>query len=109
VSPPRELLEQEVSELTDLLRNDESFADLRDALASKGVPPSTTILAGFMESEDYIMYGVVLTEDRRCIRFEIDPDGNVTQWDLIEDLDVLADDFQAVNVGVEMLDNGDIS
>ena len=49
--PPEHLLQQEVRELTDLLRHADSFADLRDALAARGSPASETILAGLIESE----------------------------------------------------------
>lgn len=35
---PEELLQLEVRELTGLLRDADSFADLRDTLAAKGIP-----------------------------------------------------------------------
>ena len=41
--PPEELLQQEVRELTDLLRHADSFADLRDVLAARGASASETI------------------------------------------------------------------
>jgi hypothetical protein len=71
--PPGELLQQEVRELTDLLRHADSFADLRGALAGRGVPASETILAGLYESEDYSKTGVILTASQECIRFEPPP------------------------------------
>jgi hypothetical protein len=69
--PPEELLQLEVRELTGLLRHDASFADLRDALASKGLPASVAILAGLIEGEDESRYGAVLTPGLECIVFEL--------------------------------------
>jgi hypothetical protein len=68
--PPEELLQQEVRELTDLLRHADSFADLRDVLAARGTPASETILAGLIESEDESRYGVILTAGQKCVRLK---------------------------------------
>ena len=51
-SSRRELLEQEVVELTISFAVTKAFADLRAILADKGLRPSTTILAGVIEGED---------------------------------------------------------
>ena len=107
--PRKEQLEQEVSELTDLLRNDETFADVRRALAARGLPASQTVLAGLIESEDESRYGVVLTGSQECVRFEIAPDGSLKRWETIDNLDVLTSDFQAVAVGIAMMTEGKIS
>ena len=104
--PPEELLQQEVRELTDLLRHADSFADLRDALAVRGVPASETILAGLYESEDYSRTGVILTASQECIRFDTAPDGSFTRWDIVDEPDNLTYDFQAVSVGISMISHG---
>jgi len=75
--PPEELLQQEVRELTGMLRHDDSFADLRDALAVRGVSASETILAGLYESRDYSRTGVILTVSQECIWFDTAPDGSL--------------------------------
>ena len=107
--PPEELLQQEVRELTDLLRNAGSFADLREALATRGLPASETVLAGFIAGEDESLYGVILTSNQECVRFEIAPNGSITEWELIDEPDALASDFKAVSVGIDMMKSGEIS
>lgn len=57
----------QVRELTDLLRQDDSMAGLRQVLTDKGLSPSATILAGLIDSEDNSEYGVILTADQRCL------------------------------------------
>jgi hypothetical protein len=104
--PLEEQLQQEVRELTDLLRNDDTFADLRDALAAKGLSASETILAGLIESEDESLYGVIITANEECVRFESAPNGRLTRWEIIKDPDALTDDFQAVSVGIAMKRGG---
>jgi hypothetical protein len=61
--------EAEVAELTELLRHDESFMELRDALAANGIVIASTLLAGLIERQDESREGVLVTDDRRCIRF----------------------------------------
>ncbi len=103
-----EQLRQEVEELTDMLRNDAAFADLRELLTDHGLVPSETVLAGLIEGEDESTYGVLLTVDLQCIRFEARGDGELTEWRNIDDLSILANAFEAVGVGVAMLRAGEI-
>jgi hypothetical protein len=108
--PPAEhLLRQEITELTDLLRHADAFADLRVALAAKGSPAAKTILAGLIEGEDGSRYGVVITPSQECLRFETTPNGSITRWELISKPDALAPDFQAVSIGISMVRSGEIS
>jgi hypothetical protein len=107
--PSEELLEQEVRELTDLLRTEGSFARIRDVLAAKGMTASRTILAGLIDGEDGSQYGVILTASRECIVFEIAPDRSLVRWEIIDEPDDLASSFQAVSVGISMLRSGRIS
>lgn len=104
-----EQLRLEVRELTDLLRTSATFGHLRDALAARGLSPSNTILAGFMEGEDESRYGVLLSAGGECIVFESEGDGTLTRWERIEDTSVLADDFEAVEVGIAMQRSGEIA
>ena len=60
---PEALLQQEVRELTDLLRNERSFADLRELLTAKERRASQVILAGLIDGEDTSRYGAILTLD----------------------------------------------
>jgi hypothetical protein len=104
-----EQLRQEVRELTDLLRNDDSFADLRDALAGRGLLVSETLLAGLIESEDESRYGVIIAVDLECVRFESGSDGRLIRWEIIDDPCELAEDFSAVAAGIVMKRAGQIS
>jgi hypothetical protein len=106
--PPEELLQQEVRELTKLLRQADSFANLRDVLVAKGSPASGTILVGLIEGEDESRCGVILTAGQECIRFETAPDGSLTTWQIINELDALMSDFQAVSAGISMMRSGQI-
>lgn len=103
-----EQLRQEVEEVTTLLRNDAAFAELRDLLADHGLVPSETVLAGLIDGEDESMYGVFLTVDLQCIRFEARGNGELIEWRNIDDLSILANAFEAVDVGVAMLQAGEI-
>ncbi len=103
--PSEEDLRSEVSELTDLLRHDEDFADLRDALTAKGLAMATTVLAGLIEGEDESRYGVAIRRDGKCVLFELASSGLLTHWEEVADLDLLSADFQAVRVGISMVEN----
>jgi len=106
--PSQESLEEEVRELTHLFRADESFVDLRNALSSRGLSVSETVLAGLIEGEDESCYGVVVGLDGGCARFEMTPDGMFTQWETVHDLDSLSSDFQAVRVAFDMVRGGHV-
>jgi len=105
----QELLQEEVRELTDLLRNEADFQDLREILTDKGMQVSETVLAGLIGSEDGSQYGVFLTSGIQCIRFETAPNGLLAKWEIINDPNALASDFEAVPAGISMIRNGEIS
>jgi hypothetical protein len=98
----------EVQELTDLLRNDDSFADTRQLLISKGLSGDEVILAGLIEGEDESRYGVVITSGADCICFETDRYGAIRRWEFVEDPADLISDFGAVSVAIDMQRNGGI-
>jgi hypothetical protein len=104
--PRQELLELEVSELTDLLRTDDSFSNLRSLLVLKRLDPHQTVLAGLIDGEDESRYGVFLTADDECIVFEIDSSRTLVRWEVVDNLDSLAGSFSAVGVAVMMRQAG---
>jgi hypothetical protein len=104
-----EQLRQEVRELTDLLRTDGSFADLRDVLAAHGLLVSQTLLTGLIEGEDEHQYGVFITAGLELVRFEIGRNAQLISWEIVDDPDVLAEDFAAVAIGITMKRAGQIS
>lgn len=103
-----ELLEQEVRELTEILRAKNS-AKLQALLASKGLLASETVLAGMIWGQDGSELGALLTKNQECIVFETAPDGSLIRWETVDDLDTLTDAFQAVSVGLSMMRSGQIS
>jgi hypothetical protein len=104
-----EQLRQEVRELTDLLRTDGSFADLRDVLAARGLLVSQTLLAGLIEGEDEHQYGVFITAGLELVRFEIGRNAQLISWKIVDDPDVLAEDFASAAIGITMKRAGQIS
>lgn len=69
----KDLLREEIEELTDLLRNDEDdlWTDLQESLRKKGFDPATSLLVSYVEDEeDGTEYGVLVTPDRRVIEFQ---------------------------------------
>lgn len=100
--PSEESLKQEVRELTDLLRNDSAFAEIRDMLIVKGLSVENTVLAGLIEGEGGDRYGAIITASTECIRFEIASNGVLVRWEMVRDPDELTSDFQAVSIGIAM-------
>ena len=102
------MLQAEVRELTDHLRHDDYFAHIRDTLAAKGIPASGTILTGLIESEDCSSYGVVLTPGQECVLFETAPDRSLIRWEIVDEPRTLTNAFEAVLVGIAMVQAGQI-
>jgi hypothetical protein len=107
--PSEELLKQEVRELTELLRHEDSSANIRGVLAAKGLDASRTILAGLIDGLDGSRYGVVLTPSQECVVFEMAPNDSLVRWEIINEPDSLKSAFQAVSIGISMLRSGQIS
>ena len=105
----QEELRQEVTELTDLMREDSDFADIRKILAAQGLQPEDTLLAGLITGGDDRQYGVLITGAGQCVLFETDARGTLILWETVDDIARLENDFDAVAVGVEMKRNGEIS
>lgn len=106
---PEELLRLEVRELTELLRHDGSFADLRGMLAAKGIAASAAILAGLIEGEDLSRHGVLLlAPGPECVVFETAADGSLIRWEVTGEPGTLASAFQAVPAGIAMVRAGQI-
>lgn len=103
------LLRQEVEELTGLLRKSDSFAHLRQLLEGQKLDPSRTVLAGLIEGEDESGYGVIVTQARECVVFEIAKDGSIERWEAVGDPDRLTSDFPAADIGISMVATGQIA
>lgn len=64
-----ELYKQEVLELTELLRNNEEWGDLREILIEKGFNLSQIALVSFIEDDEENEYGVIVTKDIKTIEY----------------------------------------
>ncbi len=94
-----ETLKLEVEELTELLRSDDAFSDLRAALTAHHMPLEDYLLGGLIGGEDNSSYGVFVGRDGVCTVFDIVGDGEVTRWERVEDPESLRrDSFGAINV-----------
>jgi hypothetical protein len=63
------LYQQEVEELTEFVRNDEGWADLRNILIEKQFDIPNTWLAAFAEDEDEMEYGVLVTREKKVFEY----------------------------------------
>ena len=63
------LYRQEVVELTDFVRNDDSWSDLRGILDKKGFNLSNTLLISFFEDDEEMEYGVVVTRNKKVFEY----------------------------------------
>lgn len=61
----------EVEELTDLVRNDENWADIREILIDVGFDPQQIVMAGFAESDDEREFGIFISKsDLKVFEYE---------------------------------------
>ena len=102
---PKSLI-QDVKNLTELLRTDRAWNDLRLALAKKGLPAEEVLLAGFFEDEVGHEFGAIVTPDLKVIEFRRSTKtaaGRFTKWTRVRNVRKLAEEmFPAVECGVEM-------
>ena len=64
-----ELYKQEILELTELLRSDEDWEDLRNILIENGANLEQIALVSFIEDEEENDYGVIVTKDIKIIKY----------------------------------------
>ncbi len=98
-----ELYYQEVSELTELLR--EEWDDLREILSAKGFDVSTTVLASFCEDDEGMEYGVFVTSEKRIYEYS----RNTEQGDSLELTDITDDkakilEYPQIPFALKMID-----
>lgn len=101
------LLKQEVQELTALLHNAPECEDLRRLLARRGHDPSRVVLAGLVEGDEELSYGVFILPSRTCVLFETAANERVLRWVEPATPRDWEDTFGAVEVGVAMVASGE--
>jgi hypothetical protein len=100
-----QLLRQEVEELTQLLREDAAWGDLRSALESKGLSSDRVVLAGFMEDEEANEFGVIVTDTLETFEYQRDTSGDsdcFVVWRAVANPRELLGTFPAVEYGREL-------
>ena len=107
-TPADDLLRQEVRELTQLMREDATLADVRAVLAAHELQEDDVVLAGLIDSEDNSRYGVLVDGNAVATIFETAPDGAVTRWQRLDDPADASNDFQAVQAAVAMIRSGEV-
>jgi hypothetical protein len=105
----KDLLLQEVEELTALLRHDKRWGDLRAAVAGQALDPGSTWLAGFHEDEDGREYGVLVAGDGVVFRFTRSSrrgSRGFLEWADAGDGAALRDEFPALGVALRLARRG---
>src|SRR5688572_20669005 len=97
--PSREAqLREEVEELTELLREDRGFADVRKALIKERIDPKHALLAGFFEDEVGGEYGLVVLPDK-AIAYARDTKRNeFVEWQVADKASKFVKKFPAAKV-----------
>ena len=102
----KSLLQQEIEELTDLLRNNPDWNDLRKALLRKNINPDDILLAGFMEDEENHKFGVIVTQNGEILNYERDTafdNFEFSKWEKVKDIEKLSDTFPAVKIALKII------
>ena len=108
-----ELCKQEILELTELLRYDEEWEDLRDILTKKGFALSQIALVSFMEDEEENEYGVIVTKDMRVTEYSRSTQNGNNNVDSFKIKDITTakdeiDKYPQIDVAINMIKNQEI-
>jgi|GEM_PF-2695846 len=100
------LLKEEVEELTEMLRSDEAFDNVRDCLAKQEFAVNDVLLAGWIESEDGWQGGAIVHMNTKHIYlFEINDWRTSTsfdKWDKVQSIKSAVAEYPAVEVAVSL-------
>ncbi len=102
-----------IVELTDLLRHDDEWKDLREDLTKEGFDLSGVLLAFFLESEECEEHGAIVTSDRRVLRFIREPVPELTSKkrfvlfkDITHDSKAIDESREQIETALEMIGGG---
>lgn len=106
-----ELYKEEIFELTQLLRNDEDWGELRCILTQKGFVLSHIALVEFMEDQEENEYGVIVTKDMKVSEYwRLTKDNNIHSFifkDITNDSGKI-NKYPQIYVAINMIKNGEI-
>ena len=86
----RELLIQEIQELTAFIRSSGGWTEIRELIIKGGFDPDISLLAAFMEGEKGEEWGVVVTPERRVFQWfrKTDDEAATPAWsDITESIE----------------------
>lgn len=100
----KDLLRQEVLELTALLREEDVLEDLREVLLRAGHRPSALLLGGFLEDAAGYEAGVLVSSQGAVFEFERDlaKSNDFKTFNAVQDPSTLLHRYPALLVAIEM-------
>lgn len=107
------LYQQEVEELTEFVRTDDDWADLRNILIEKQFNIPDTLLVAFAEDEGEMEYGVLVTRGKKVFEYSrstADGRNNASNFKTSEltDLNNAFDKHPQVKIAFKMIEEGSI-
>ena len=107
------LYQQEIEELTEFVRNDDDWADLRNILIEKQFNLLDTLLVAFAEDEDEMEYGVLVIREKKVFEYSRSTAvgrNNASNFNISEltDLNNAFDKHPQVKIAFRMIEKGKI-
>ena len=108
-----ELYKEEILELTELLRDDEEWTDIREILIKKGFDLHKIVLVSFMEDEVENEYGVIITNDMIIYEYERSTQRGKNPMDSFKIKDITddkneRDNYPQISVAINMIKNKEL-
>lgn len=105
-----ECYQQEVEELTDLLRNDIGWSDLKNVLSENGFYVNDILLASFIEDDEENEYGLLVTKEKKIYEYarSITNEENNENYFTYKELTKLEEAFEQypqLNAAFKMIDS----
>lgn len=105
------LYRQEIEELTDFVRSDENWADLRNILSEKGFNLFDTLLVSFIEDEEEMEYGIIVKKDKKVFEYSrstAEDKNNIGYFKIneITSSKNIIDQYPQIEVAFKMVDEG---
>ena len=106
----RDLLEQEVRELTEFIRHDPDWEGRRHFFRLRGLAPEEFVMGGFCEDEIGNEYGVIVTREHKVFEYSRSIDlpkrrGKLKSWTEVSDVDAATkENWAALSVAAQLVD-----
>lgn len=98
-----ELLDkEEILELTYLLKNE--WNRIKNLIEQKNIDVSNCLLVTYMEDENCVEFGILITKEKEVLKFTIEND--VILIEIEKNIQNIQKEFSQVKVGLDILSNG---